>query len=51
MLELLLRQGRKRFGEPRAQVLARLEAVVEIAELDRLAERLLEVETWDELLA
>ena len=48
---LLLRLGRKRFGEPDAATLAILEAITSLERLEQLAERLLEVESWAELLA
>ena len=47
---LILRLGQKRFGTPGADTIARLEAVISLDTLEQLAERLLEVETWDELL-
>jgi hypothetical protein len=48
---LLLRLGSKRFGAPDAQMLSTLSAISEIEELERLADRLLEAESWRELLA
>ena len=47
---LILLIGGKRFGEPSAATLAQLEAIAIPAELERLAVRLLEVESWGELL-
>lgn len=49
--ETLIRQGRKRFGEPDATVVQALEAITSVEALQQLAERLLEVESWQELLA
>ena len=40
-----------RLGAPDAAVAARVAAVADVAELERLLDRLLEVETWQELLA
>jgi hypothetical protein len=48
---VLLRLGAKRLGAPDAAVAARVAAVADVAELERLLDRLLEVETWQELLA
>lgn len=48
---VLLPLGRRRFGEPSAATLARLETQVAAGRVAQLAERLLEVETWDDLLA
>ena len=47
----LLRLGRKRLGEPSSMLLDQVEALQDKERLEALAERLLEVETWDELLA
>jgi predicted transposase YdaD len=48
---ILLRQGRKRFGPPDAHVQATLESINNRERLEALSERLLDVSTWDELLA
>lgn len=48
---VLIRQGRKRFGEPDAATVATLDSVSDIGRLEFLAERLLDVESWAELLA
>jgi hypothetical protein len=48
---ILLRQGTKRFGPPAPQARAALEAITAIDRLELLSERLLDVESWDELLA
>jgi len=48
---LLLKFGGKRFGVPDASTQAVLEAITSIEELERLADRLMEVESWQELLA
>jgi predicted transposase YdaD len=47
---LLLRLGERRLGSPSEQVRARVEAVESRQTLEDLSLRLLEVETWDELL-
>jgi predicted transposase YdaD len=48
--KLLLLMGVKRFGPPDEQTLSALEAVTNIAHLEQLSERLLDVSSWDELL-
>lgn len=47
---LLLRIGRNRFGEPDAVVQAALSAAP-LERLEQMADRMLQVETWQELLA
>ena len=51
MLTLLLSQGRKRFGEPDAETLKTLQAINAAERLQELAIRLLDVQSWQELLA
>ena len=48
---LLLRLGRKRFGEPDAVTLQFVQNLNNLETLERLMERLLEAENWSELLA
>lgn len=48
---LLLRQGRKRFGEPDAATVAALEAIADLPRLERMWDAFLEVPGWTELLA
>ena len=48
---VLLRQGNKRFGVPSEATLAALQSIGSLERLEALTERLLDVETWDELLA
>lgn len=48
---VLLRLGRKKFGPPMAAQEAALGAVADLARLEALSERLLDVTTWDDLLA
>ena len=51
LVRLLLRQGRKKFGEPDSATLARVERLTDIDRLDILTTRLLEVTSWEELLS
>jgi predicted transposase YdaD len=48
--DLLVRQGTHKFGRPPAGALARLRAVSEVAELERLGVALLDADSWDEWL-
>ena len=48
---LLLLQGRKRFGSPDLQTAAAIEAITDLERLEQLGERLLDVSSWEELLA
>jgi predicted transposase YdaD len=48
---LLLRIGGKRLGPPDAQAEAAIAALDSVERLEQMADRLLEVETWNELLA
>jgi len=48
---ILLRLGSKRFGPPAETARAALETATGIERLERLSERLLDVESWEELLA
>jgi hypothetical protein len=47
---MLLLQGRDRFGEPSAKIVALLDAVTDLDRLEALGLRLLHVKTWEELL-
>jgi predicted transposase YdaD len=49
--QLLLRMGRKRFGPPEPRTVAAIEAIAELERVEGLADRLLDVASWDELLA
>jgi hypothetical protein len=49
--DAVLRQGRKKFGPPTAAHETALAAITDLARLESLSERLLDVNTWDELLA
>ena len=46
----LLRQGGKRFGAADPATAAAVEAIADLERLERLSERLLEVNSWPELL-
>jgi hypothetical protein len=46
----LLLQGRDRFGEPSTRIVALLDAMTELGQLEALAIRLLHVKSWEELL-
>lgn len=48
---LLLRQGRKRFGEPDAATVAALEAITDLDRLERMSDAVLDAPGWTELLA
>jgi predicted transposase YdaD len=47
---LLLRLGRKRFGPPGRRVSSAIRRTTDLQRIEQLTERLLEVESWDELL-
>jgi hypothetical protein len=49
--KILLKQGRIRFGEPGAAILKRLESESGVERLEELAERLIQVATWEELFS
>jgi hypothetical protein len=49
--KILLRQGRKRLGQPDESVLERIAAISDLDRLDLLLDHLLDVASWDELLA
>ena len=46
----LLRLGRRRFGEPTAATVERIEAETSLDRLNELLDRILSVESWDELI-
>jgi hypothetical protein len=48
---VLLRQGRRKFGDPDAATLAALQEIKSPGRLEELAERLLDVNSWQDLLA
>jgi predicted transposase YdaD len=47
---ILLRQGRKRFGQPKAAVKSKIDAIADLAQLERLSDRVLDATSWDELI-
>jgi hypothetical protein len=47
--KMLLAQGRVKFGEPDAATRARIEAIDNLDQMDRLIERLILVNSWQEL--
>lgn len=47
---IVLRLGRKRFGEPDAVTEAALKAITDPDRLEQLSERLLDVASWQDLL-
>jgi hypothetical protein len=49
--DVLLRIGARRFGAPTPATHTTLESIASVEMLGRLAERVLDVETWDDLLA
>lgn len=48
---LILRLGVKRMGNASSEVTAALRGVTDLAHLERMSDRLFEVESWDDLLA
>ncbi len=48
--DTLLRQGKNRFGAPSNDVESRIRAIHDIERLEMLADRILVVQSWDELL-
>jgi hypothetical protein len=47
---ILLRQGQKRFGAPPAAVTDTLESLSDLDRMERMADRVLEIASWQELL-
>jgi hypothetical protein len=50
MRKSLIRQGRKKWGEPGEQVLARIAAIGDLDRLNLLSDRILDASSWDDLL-
>jgi hypothetical protein len=48
--KMLLLQGRSRFGEPPSEVVAALDALSDVSQLEDLGVRLLQASSWQELL-
>ena len=49
--QILFRLGEKRFGPPDDATMATLNAISSVRKLDKLSERILEVDSWQELLS
>jgi hypothetical protein len=49
--KLLLRQGRRKFGAPEPAIEATVQAITDLDRLERMSDRLLDVMTWQDLLA
>ena len=49
--QIVLRMGRKRLGPPAPHVVEAIEAIDELGRVEVLVDRLLDVSSWDELLA
>ena len=49
--KIVLRQGAKRFGPADARTRSEIEAIADVHRLEQLTERLLDVSSWDDLLA
>lgn len=50
-IKFLMKLGTKRFGPPDSVVLARIEAMTDLERIEVLIERVLDVASWEELLA
>ncbi len=48
---LLLRQGRKRLGQPDEAIITALHAIKDVDRLERLGDAVIDVASWQELLA
>jgi predicted transposase YdaD len=48
--DTILRQGRKKFGKPSAKIVRELNAITSAGRLVQLSDRLLDVDSWKELL-
>jgi hypothetical protein len=51
LIWIILRQGRKKFGEPDAATLSLVEGLADVDRLEAITDRLLDATTWQELLA
>jgi predicted transposase YdaD len=49
--KILLRQGGRKFGAPGPEVESAVQAIDDLARLERMSDRLLDVNTWQELLS
>lgn len=48
---VLLLQGGDRFGAPTPELGAKLQAILDLARLERMSKAMLKAQSWDELLA
>lgn len=46
----IIRQGRRRFGEPTEEITAAVKAITDLDRLDRILDRVQEAADWQELL-
>ena len=51
LIRIILKQGRRKFGEPDSATLALVERLTDIDRLQALTDRILDVTTWQELLS
>jgi hypothetical protein len=49
--DIILRQGKKKFGKPSAKVVRELNGIADEGRLTELSERILDVDSWKDLLA
>ncbi len=49
--DTILRLGRRRLGEPSSELRSALDGIVSLDRLHELTDRVLDVSSWDELLA
>jgi predicted transposase YdaD len=49
-MRILLRQGRKRFGQPKAGIRSQIESISDLHRLEQLIDRVLDVASWDDLI-
>jgi hypothetical protein len=49
-LRVLIKFGKKRLGEPAADVLTAMQSITDVDRLDRLGDHLDQVSNWEELL-
>ncbi len=51
LVDVILRQGRRRYGEPVPATVAALQALGDLDRLRAISDRVHDVSSWDELLA
>jgi hypothetical protein len=49
--QMMLRQGRKKFGDPDPGTLQRLQSIADLDHLERMADAIFHVTSWNELVA